>query len=90
MDKLVCDNEGLMNTRIRADFAIQDMGSQNITLDQMAGVAINGVPIYSGVQEDETDAIYPKTWAGRQPGNKVSNTTQMNPVNLDRCLGTID
>lgn len=49
---------------IQSDFRFQDMGS-NVTYDQVVGVSLTGVLIFSGVADDFTDALYPKQWSGR-------------------------
>lgn len=67
----------------------------NITLDEVAGVAISGVLMFNAVQLDNTDPFYPAVWTGANRTmlyNATSNTTYASNITsimdrVDKCLG---
>ena len=48
-------------------------------LDEIVGIAINGVAIHAGVSEFGVDAFFPVPYNGRK---------QPNPIDFDFCLGS--
>lgn len=49
--------------------------------DGIVGIALNGVPIYTGVAENQYDPFYPKAYGG---------LLNPEPLDIDACLGNAD
>ena len=74
----LCDKSWIRDANLRSAGFVKHSGNT----DGIVGIALNGVPIYSGTSELGFDAFFPKSYSGRFSTPKR--------VETDLCLGSAE
>ena len=82
-DEIVCDPLEMIDVPTSSKVIFhQIFPSYGQTLDDLVGVAIDGVPIKASPSPQHLDPFYPKSWSGSKAYIAAGP--------LDSCLGSVD
>jgi len=82
-DEIACDPHEMVDVPQSSKVIFhQIFPSYGQTLDDLIGVAIDGVPIKASPTPQRLDPFFPKSWSGSK--------AYIAPGSLDSCLGSVD